>query len=158
MSTPGMHALGVPPPDVLPDPPLPEPEPPPPGSGGTGRPPGDGGGAGGCGGWGAPAGGCGAGTQGITLRSATVTPCSLTWTGWPLSVTWPPVMCASPLPPDRLLVALTSTVTFWTCTLPIDQFCTSECVVTVRFPPWSIWVRVVPCAPLNGWAWLAPPW
>ena len=54
--------------------------------------------------------------------------------------------------PEMLLVAETSTITLLTCTVPIEKFWTSECVVTVRLPPKSTTVWLVPEAPLKGCA------
>src|SRR6202171_2166176 len=110
MLTPGTHPLGLPaPPDEpVPDPPL---EPP------NGSPPNGTGGDGAGGGLG-PGGGLGTVWQGTGCLSVIVIPWSLTLTGCPFAVTCPPTTWASPPALETLLVAVTSTVTWLTRTLP----------------------------------------
>src|SRR5438105_15214718 len=105
----GTHPLDVPPLDPPLEPPLEPPlDPPPIGRGGMG--PGGGGGGGGAG---ACTGGfrAGAAVRGIGRLSWTVTPWSLTLTGWPRAVTSPPFTRASPPPPARRLFPATSPAT-----------------------------------------------
>jgi hypothetical protein len=97
-------------------------------------------------------GGFGTAGHGTGCLSWIVTPWSFTATGWPFAVTCPAVTWASPLAPETVLVAVTSTTTLLTRTLPIAKLWTSEWVITVRLPLELTTVCVIPDAPLNGWA------
>src|ERR1700737_1690947 len=102
MSTPGTQpALDEPPPEDPPDEPPPDPPEPPPGSPPSGGRTGGGGGDGALG----AGGGLGTDVHGTGCLSWMVTPWSVTATGCPFAVTWPPTTWASPLAPETVLVA-----------------------------------------------------